>query len=73
MTTEKSAKAFVLRQAASWIEDQTGEASSVILIDETGEYCKEKVKAALALSKQLYIKADKIDASVKQQPTRQEK
>lgn len=56
----RKAKAFVLRQAAAWLEDQTGEASSNILNDENGEYDSDKVAEALALVRRLNSQAEKL-------------
>jgi hypothetical protein len=47
------AKIKVYEIAASWIEDQTGQASSDILNDDDGEYDPLLVKEAARLSKRL--------------------
>lgn len=60
----KEAKAFVLRQAAAWIEDQTGEGSTETLLDESGEYDPLKVSEALELSKSLISQAEKLEQDI---------
>lgn len=64
--TRKKARVFVLRQAAAWIEEQTGEASSDILLGEDGEYDEDKLAEAASLAKRLYRQADKLEKSLKE-------
>lgn len=61
MKQKRLARIFVLKQAAAWIYDQTGEAGSDILLDDGGEYDPHKVHAAIELSKRLRREAAKIE------------
>lgn len=60
MKQKRLARIFVLDQAAAWIEDQTGTASSVTLLDDSGEYDSHKVHAAIELAAKLRRDAAKI-------------
>ena len=64
-SAKAAARAFVLRQAAAWIEDQMGEASSDTLVDETGEPDPLKMKEARLLAKRLFAQADRIEPANK--------
>lgn len=55
----------MLKQAAAWIYDQTGEAGSDTLLDDSGEYDSYKVHAAIELSKRLLRDAAKIEVYVR--------
>lgn len=60
----KAARAFVLKEAAAWIEDQTGEGSTETLLDEGGEYDPLKVSEALTLAKRLRLQAEKLEQDI---------
>jgi len=62
---KRLARIFVLKHAAAWIEDQTGEAGSDILLDDSGEYDSHKVNAAVELAAKLRREAEKIEQQLK--------